>query len=157
MPFKKTTLFVILLGSLLLASVGGILMASNNPTNSEELLPTISGKPISTSALNIVNKEGKVRATLSLWDGEHPALIMGDGQCDRRASLAVYGRERTGLTLYGEDCKRRVALEVQSDDLPTFVLRDHLDTPRVQIVLSKDGSPLVRLLDPNGKAMWEKP
>ncbi len=156
MIFTKTRVFVALVGSLFLGSIGGILMASTNPTNAESS-SVDSGKPISTSALNIVNKEGKVRATLSLWDGEHPALIMGDGHCDRRASLAVYGKERTGLTLYGEDCKRRVALEVQSDDLPTFVLRDHLDTPRVQIVLSKDGSPIVRLLDPNGKAVWEKP
>lgn len=156
MPFKQTTLLAVLLGSLFLGSMGGMLMASNNPTESE-LTPPDSGKPISTSALNIVNNEGKVRASLSLWDGEHPALIMGDEQCDRRASFAVYGKERTGLTLYGEDCKRRVALEVQSDDLPTFVLRDHLDTPRVQIVLNKDGSPLVRLFDANGKAVWEKP
>lgn len=156
MPFKHRKLLAVLLGSLFLGSIGGMLLASTNHTDSE-LSPTNSGKPISTSALHIVNKEGKVRATLSLWDGEHPALIMGDDQCDRRTSLAVYGKERTGLTLYGEDCKRRVALEVQSDDLPTFVLRDHLDNPRVQIVLNKDGSPLVRLLDSNGKGVWEKP
>ncbi|MFZ1747474.1 MAG: hypothetical protein WBO24_18335 [Nitrospirales bacterium] len=156
MPFKKTTLLAILFGSLFLGSIGGMLLASTNPTDSE-LSARNSGKPISTSALHIVNEEGKVRATLSLWDGEHPALIMGDDQCDRRTSLAVYGKERTGLTLYGEDCKRRVALEVQSDDLPMLVLRDHLDTPRVQVVLNKDGSPLVRLFDSNGKAAWEAP
>ncbi|GJL68600.1 MAG: hypothetical protein NPIRA06_12350 [Nitrospirales bacterium] len=155
MPLKKTTWLTIVLGSLLLVSMGGMLLASTNPTESE-LSATNVGEPISTSALHIVNGEGQVRATLSLWDGDHPALIMGDEQCDRRTSLAVYGKERTGLTLYGEDCKRRVALEVQRDDLPMFVLRDHLDNPRVQVVLNKDGSPLVRLFDADGKALWEK-
>ncbi|WP_342347620.1 hypothetical protein [uncultured Nitrospira sp.] len=156
MPLRKTSLLAVLVGSLFLGSMGGMLLASTNSTD-PDISPAHSGKPISTSALHIVNEEGKVRATLSLWDGQHPALIMGDDQCDRRTSLAVYGKERTGLTLYGEDCKRRVALEVQSDDLPSFVLRDHLDIPRVQVVLNKDGSPLVRLLDANGKGMWEKP
>ncbi|HBP86588.1 MAG: hypothetical protein KC592_05150 [Nitrospira sp.] len=156
MPIKHTTFLAVLLGSLLMGSVGGILLGSPIATGSESS-PTNSKNPISTSALHIVNEEGKVRATLSLWDGEHPALIMGDDQCDRRASLAVYEKERTGLTLYGEDCKRRVALEVQGDDLPTFVLRDHMDTPRVQVVLNQDGSPLVRLFDENGKAVWRKP
>ncbi len=155
MPLKKTTWLAIVLGSLLMGSMGGMLLASTNPTDSE-LSATNGGEPISTSALHIVNEEGKVRATLSLWDGDHPALIMGDDHCDRRASLAVYGKARTGLTLYGEDCKRRVALEVQSDDFPMFVMRDHLDNPRVQVVLNKDGSPLVRLFDANGKALWEK-
>lgn len=156
MPFKNTAFLAILIGSLFFGSVGGMLLASSDSTESK-LPATKSAGPISTSALHIVNGEGKVRAMLSLWDGEHPALIMGDDHCDRRTSLAVYGKERTGLTLYGEDCKRRVALEVQSDDLPMFVLRDHLDTPRVQVVLNKDGSPLVRLFDANGKTMWEKP
>ncbi|HSF08315.1 MAG TPA: hypothetical protein VLA60_02815 [Nitrospirales bacterium] len=156
MPLKKPTWSAIVLASLFLGSMGGMLLASTNPTDSK-VSATNVGEPISTSALHIVNEEGKVRATLSLWDGDHPALIMGDEYCDRRASLAVYGKERTGLTLYGEDCKRRVALEVQSDDLPMFVLRDHLDTPRVQVVLNKDGSPLVRLFDANGKTLWEKP
>lgn len=156
MSLKKTTWLTIVLGSVLMGSMGGMLLAS--PDSTDTKLPAKnSGKPISTSALHIVNGEGQVRATLSLWDGDHPALIMGDEHCDRRAFLAVYGKERTGLTLYGEDCKRRVALEVQGDDLPMFVLRDHLDTPRVQVVLNKDGSPLVRLFDGKGKALWEKP
>lgn len=156
MSLKKTTWWATVLGLLLLGSMGGMLLASTNPTDSK-VSATNSGQPITTSALHIVNEEGEVRATLSLWDGEHPALIMGDDHCGRRTSLAVYGKERTGLTLYGEDCKRRVALEVQNDDLPMFVLRDHLDNPRVQVVLNKDGSPLVRLFDANGKALWEKP
>lgn len=156
MPCKKPTVLAVLVGSLFLGSLGGMLLASTNPTDAA-LSPANSEKPITTSALNIVNEAGEIRATLGLWDGEHPALIMGDAQCNRRTSLAVYGKERTGLTLYGEDCKRRVALEIQNDDLPTFVLRDHRDTPRVQIVLSKDGSPLVRLMDANGKGVWERP
>lgn len=156
MSSRQTVLLAVLSGALFLGSMGGMLLASTNPIGSE-LSPTNSWKPISTSALHIVNEEGKVRATLSLWDGEHPALIMGDDRYDRRTSLAVYGKERTALTLYGVDCKRRVALEVQSDDLPTFVLRDHLDNPRVQVLLNNDGSPLVRLFDSNGKAAWETP
>ena len=156
MLLRSTSWWATVLGLLLLSSMGGMLLASTNPTDSQ-MSANNPGKTITTSGLHIVNEEGKVRATLSLWDGDHPALIMGDDHCDRRASLAVYGKERTGFTLYGEDCKRRVALEVQNDDLPNFVLRDHLDTPRVQVVLNKDGSPLVRLFDANGKALWEKP
>lgn len=145
-----------LLGLLLVVSLGGTLFAVTQSTGAESSSAQ-AGPPIFTSALNIVNDAGEVRATLGLWDGEHPALIMGDAQCERRTSLSVYGKERSGLTLYGQDCKRRVALEVQHDDEPTVILRDHEGTPRVQVSLARDGSPLVRLLDSNGKSVWEKP
>ncbi len=144
------------LGLLAIGFVGGVVLSSDQPFAAEEA-KFQAAAPIYTSAINIVDQEGKIRASLGLWDGNHPALVLGDDQCDRRASLAVYGKERTGLTLYGEDCKRRVALEVQYDDLPTFVLRDHRDHPRVQVLLNRDGSPLVRLFDDEGKALWEKP
>lgn len=155
MHFKTTMLTATLLGAFLVGSLGGVFFASTKPTIAE-LSPVHPVSPIFTTGLNIVNQEGKVRATLNLWDGENPALIMGDAHCDRRTSLAVYGKERTGLTLYGEDCKRRVALEVLIGDQPTFVLRDHQDTPRVQILLNRDGSPLIRLFDSKGKSVWEK-
>lgn len=156
MPMSTTKLMiVILVGSVFIGSIGGMFMASTRTTRAETSSVQPAG-PIVTSGIHIVNHEGEVRATLGLWDGEHPALVLGNKQCDRRASFAVYGKERTGITLYGEDCKRRVALEVEADDVPSFVLRDHTDTPRAQIRLNHDGSPLIRLFDSNGKMTWEK-
>jgi len=144
-----------LVGAVFAGSIAGIFMAWTKTTHAE-ISSVQTGGPIVTSGINIVNQDGKVRATLGLWDGEHPSLILGDAQCNRRASFAVYGKERTGITFYGEDCKRRVALEVEAHDVPSFVLRDHRDTPRAQIRLNQDGSPLIRLFDSNGKSIWEK-
>ncbi|MDR4493480.1 MAG: hypothetical protein AB7P17_00295 [Nitrospirales bacterium] len=152
----KLTVIVTLIGSVVLGSIAGIFLTSTRLTMAE-VSSVKSNRPIFTSGINIVNADGQVRATLGLWDEEHPALILGDAQCDRRASFAVFGKERTGITLYGQDCKRRAALEVEADDVPSFVLRDHSDTPRAQIRLNHDGSPLIRLFDANGRAVWEQP
>ncbi len=151
------TVTAFLLGPLLAGFLGGYLVASTGSSVAEEPAPVRAGQPVFTSGVHLVNEEGDVRASFSLWDGEHPALIMGDAQCERRAFFAVYDKERTGFTLYGDDCKRRAALEVDIHDQPTLVLRDQRDTPRFQVLLNPDGSPLVRLFDLNGKILWEKP
>ena len=39
------------------------------PSNAE-LAPSTPGQSITTSGLQIVNQEGKIRATLSLWNAE---------------------------------------------------------------------------------------
>ncbi len=85
---------------------------------------------ITTKGLQLVNEKGEIRASLVLWDGNHPALIMGDDKCDRRLSLAVQAPERAALKLFGDDCKRRAALEIQPLGVPEFVLRDNDDIPR---------------------------
>ncbi len=113
--------------------------------------------PLTTTGLTIINQAGKHRASLTLWDGEHPALIFSDDTCDRRASLIVAPQERAALTLFGKDCKRRVELELQADDLPTFVLRDNNDIPRARLHLLADGSPVFALYDANGKRLRSMP
>ncbi|GKS58092.1 hypothetical protein YTPLAS18_16190 [Nitrospira sp.] len=113
--------------------------------------------PVTTTGITIVTEEGQPRASLTLWDNQHPALIFADDKCERRAALTVAPMERAGLTLYGEDCKRRVALELQADDLPSLVLRDTEDVPRARLHLLKDGSPVFALYDPTGKRLQTFP
>lgn len=113
--------------------------------------------PVTTTGLTIVNEAGEPRATLSLWDGEHPALIFSDKGCDRRASLIIAPQERATLTMYGKDCKRRIALELQADDLPSFVLRDSHDVPRARLHLLDDGTPIMAFYDLNGKLLKSMP
>jgi hypothetical protein len=112
---------------------------------------------ITTNGIQLVNEEGKVRASLRLWDGEHPALILSDDVCDRRASFSVYPKMRAGLAFYGDDCKRRAALELEADRLPELVLRDQFDVPRYRVHFLKDGSPRMVLYGPNGKDIWKVP
>ena len=113
--------------------------------------------PLTTTGLTIVTETGEPRASLKLWDGEHPALIFSDKGCERRASLIVAPRERAALTLYGEDCKRRAALELQGDDMPTFVLRDNNGIPRARLHLLADGSPVFAFYGANGKLLKSMP
>jgi len=113
--------------------------------------------PATTTGLTIVTEAGEPRATLSLWDGEHPALIFSDKGCDRRASLIIAPQERATLTMYGKDCKRRIALELQADDLPSFVLRDSHDVPRARLHLLDDGTPVMAFYDLNGKLLKSMP
>ena len=49
---------------------------------------------IITRGIKLVNDEGETRASLILWDGEHPALVLSDKACARRATISVYPRER---------------------------------------------------------------
>ncbi len=112
---------------------------------------------ITTQGIRLVNEEGKVRASLALWDGKHPALILSDDVCDRRASFSVYPNERAGFAFFGDDCKRRAALELEADRLPELVLRDQFDVPRYRVHLLKDGSPRIVLYGPNGKSVWNAP
>jgi hypothetical protein len=113
--------------------------------------------PITTAGLTIINQEGKPRASLQLWDGEHPALVLSDAGCARRAELIVSPQEHTALTMFGKDCKRRVAIEVHADDLPSLVLRDQHDVPRMVARLLQDGSPVLDFLDANGKRIKSMP
>lgn len=114
-------------------------------------------RPITTTGLFLTNHKGEIRASLTLWDEEHPALVLGDKHCERRASLIVSPRERATLTMFGEDCKRRAALEIQPDDEPAFTLRDHHDVPRARISLLPTGRPQVHLYDENGATLWKAP
>ncbi|MDT7043758.1 hypothetical protein [Candidatus Nitronereus thalassa] len=112
---------------------------------------------ITTKGLQIVNDKGEPRASLFLWDGEHPALILGDKTCDRRLALTVRDREQAALTLFGENCKRRAVLETQTLGGPEFVLRDHQDVPRARIQLLADGTPTLTMYGPNGGLQWKAP
>jgi hypothetical protein len=112
---------------------------------------------ITTKGLQLVNDKGEIRASLVLWDGEHPALIMGDATCDRRLSLAVQARQTASLTLFGDECKRRAVLEIQPLGVPEFVLRDNNDTPRARVQLLADGTPSLTLYEPHGSVAWKAP
>lgn len=113
--------------------------------------------PVTTTGLTVVTEDGQPRASLTLWDKQHPALVFSDDTCERRAALVVAPMERAALTLYGEDCKRRVALELQADDVPSLVLRDNQDVPRARLHLLKDGSPVFAVYGPTGKRLQTLP
>ncbi|MEP6934925.1 MAG: hypothetical protein ABI988_13465 [Nitrospirota bacterium] len=104
-----------------------------------------------------MNDAGKPRASLQLWDGEHPALVLSDDQCATRAALTVSPRERTAVTIFGNDCKRCIAVELHEDDVPSFVLRNQYDVPRVLVQLLPDGRPILDFLDQNGKRVASMP
>lgn len=70
--------------------------------------------PLTTTGLTIINQAGQPRANLTLWDGEHPALIFSDNTCDRRASLIVTPQKQAALPLFGKDCELRYTLRSQS-------------------------------------------
>ena len=114
-------------------------------------------RPVTTTGLFLTNAKGEPRASLTLWDGEHPALVLADAECPRRAALMVSPHEQASLTLYGDNCKRRVALEIQPDDEPALTLRDHNDVPRARIHLLTTGRPQVYLYDDRGATLWRAP
>lgn len=117
----------------------------------------LGDRPVTTTGLFLTNAKGETRASLTLWDEEHPALVLGDAECPRRASLIVSPRERASLTLFGQDCKRRAALEIQPDDEPAFTLRDHNDVPRARVHLLPTGTAQVYLYDEHGGTLWKAP
>ena len=131
------------------AFLGGMVLSGifQNDQASGQLEPR---KFIRTKGLQIVNDQGKVRASLALWDGEHPALILGDQACDRRLALSVRDQQRAALTIFGDDCKRRVVLETQRLGGPDFV-------PRARIQLLADGTPALTTYGPNGGIQWRAP
>jgi len=67
-----------------------------------------------TNSLTIIHQAGQPRASLTLWDREHPALTFSDNTCDRRASVIVAPQKQAALPLFGKDCTLRHTLRSQS-------------------------------------------
>ena len=152
--FASTTRvgYILVLVSFLLGSVTSWALWANSVNGQIE-----SRQFITTKGLQLVNDKGEIRGSLILWDGEHPALILGDATCDRRLSLAVQARQTASLTLFGDECKRRAVLEIQPLGVPEFVLRDNDDTPRARIHLLADGTPKLTLYKNHGSVAWAAP
>lgn len=139
-----------------LAGAAGTFLVLYSPSQAPAV-SQLGDRPVTTTGLFLTNEKGETRASLTLWDEEHPALVLGDAHCERRASLVVSPRERATFTMFGEDCKRRVALEVQPDDAPAFTLRDDEDIPRARIYLLPTGTAQLVLYDDQGATLWKAP
>jgi hypothetical protein len=114
-----------------------------------------AGKVVTAQEFRLVTPDGKMRAKLFLWDGQHPMLAMTDAACKARATFGLSEQEgQPSLVLYDEECRRRAAMDLVPDGLPQVTFRDDTDVPRAQLHLLKDGSPILRLFDPQGKTQW---
>ena len=116
-----------------------------------------SPKIVTAEEFRLVNKDGKPRATLLLWNGDLPALTMADEECHNRVFLGVFNEAQPALLLNDKGCQQRATLDLQPHGLPALTLRDKNNHVRVRVRLLEDGSPVLSLFDKNGKESWSAP
>ncbi len=152
---------MLVLATLVTGFIGGtfssLVFVGQNVIAQESQQPGIPGTMVVAEEFRLVNKEGHVRAKLTLWDGELPALVFGDGTCHTRAMLGIFNGEQPALILSDKDCQERAGLDMQPDGLPGLTLRDKENVPRVWIKLLKDGSPIMDTFNEKGEATWSVP
>lgn len=111
-------------------------------------------KVVTAEEFRLVNKDGKPRATLLLWNGDLPALTMADEECHNRVFLGVFNEAQPALLLNDKGCQQRASLDLQPHGLPAFTLRDKKNRVRARVRLLKDGSPVLTLMDQDGNVTW---
>lgn len=135
---------------------------------------TDGGGPV----LGLADKDGRVRAFLSLLSDGAPLLALSDTEGKARVTLGFdqgvadltfldrAGKRRVQLA-FGPDLARlvfsdqgekvRAALGVGPDGVPTLGLFDKDGHPRAGLSLHADGEPGLVLADKDGKVIWKAP
>jgi hypothetical protein len=109
---------------------------------------------IKANAFLVVDKNGKLRATLAM-DKDGPSLILADENEKPRAILAMYKKFGPTLGLRDENGELRAALAVHNVG-PLLNLSDENGKPRIVMSVHKTG-PLSWITDENGNSVWQAP
>ncbi|MFB3066243.1 MAG: hypothetical protein ACE10D_06975 [Planctomycetota bacterium] len=103
---------------------------------------------LEVGSLTLKDKDGKVRATLSVASGS-PALALFDKDKTLRAWLGVVSDGSVTLDLFDKDGNARAAFAVLADGSPGLALNDKDGELRVALKVV-DGSPGLGLYDQDG-------
>lgn len=109
-------------------------------------------------ALCMRDKNGKINVLISSVDGE-PAIIInqkdGKGSASLRGNL-VESQNWPGLLISDETGKNRVILGIMNDS-PVLFLNDNNKNPRAMISITKEGSPIIKLMNKRGNNIFSAP
>ncbi len=130
-------------------------------------LPTPAPLPnvLKAERFEVVGKDGKVRAFLSILEDGRPTLALLDDKGELRAwlFLSADGSPRLVLSHKGllvlTDAKGefRSLLRLDQAGSPTLALSDGAGNIRSVLGLGEDGSPTLVLRDKEGKIIWFAP
>jgi hypothetical protein len=102
----------------------------------------------------VVDKDGKLRATLGIGAEGATGLVLPDGLVltdkngQPRASLGLAADGAPGLMLYDPGLRYRVALDVAPDGAPALALAGKEGRTRAELILPTEGGPGLVLYDP---------
>lgn len=136
--------------------LGGVLVQlGHNSLAVSSAMANVQKNVLTTQEVRLTTADGQVVAQLMLWDGQRPILQLGDARCPARFSMGISEQQgQPFLTLSDDNCQRRVTMDLIPDGLPQLAFRDETNVPRARLHLLKDGSPILRLFDPNGRTLW---
>lgn len=110
---------------------------------------------IRAERFEVVDKDGKLRATLGTGAAGASGLVLPDGLVltdkngQPRASLGLAADDGApGLMLYDPGLRYRVALDVAPDGAPALALASKEGRTRAELILPTEGGPGLVLYDP---------
>lgn len=127
--------------------------------------PAPAASVLRTERLEIVDKEGRVRALLTTLEDTRPTLALLDKSGEFRAWLFLSEDGSPKLALVNNPLlvltdaagEFRLVLRLDREGSPSLGLSDNTGTFRSMLQLTKDGSPVLSLHDKEGKVTWSTP
>ncbi|MCS6926253.1 MAG: hypothetical protein NZ578_10190 [Candidatus Binatia bacterium] len=144
----------LLLGTILAGFIGGIgasWVLHSAPTWAQKTceLPAV----IRAERFEVVDRDGKLRATLGTGSTGAPGPVLSDGLVlidnngQPRANLGLAADGAPGLMMYDPGLRYRIALDVAPDGAPALALASKEGRTRAELVLPSEGGPGLILYD----------
>lgn len=108
---------------------------------------------IRAERFEVVDRDGKLRATLGTGSTGAPGLVLSDGLVlidnngQPRANLGLAADGAPGLMLYDPGLRYRIALDVAPDGAPALALASKEGRTRAELVVPSEGGPSLILYD----------
>jgi hypothetical protein len=112
---------------------------------------TAAPKVVRAQKFEVVDAQGRVRATLGLLPDGSPSLELTDEQGKTRAQLSLYSDGSPYLGLQDAKLMPHAMLGVRSDGSPYLGLQDAKLKTRAELSLDSGGRPSLALSDEQGK------
>lgn len=115
------------------------------------------GEPDGSIALRLADRNGVVRAGLSVGADGFPHLALNGADGRPRALLTARPDDWPTLVFFDKWGKRRLALDVGLGGWPVLALADERGDDRAVLQVAPDGTPVLVFFDKTGKVSWKAP
>lgn len=115
------------------------------------------GEPDGSIALRLADRNGVVRARLSVGADGFPHLALNGADGRPRALLTAKPDDWPNLVFFDKWGKRRLVLDVGLGGWSVLALADERGDDRAVLQVAPDGTPVLVFFDKTGKVSWKAP
>jgi len=132
----------------------GMILTAKPALAEKELL---HAKVVTAEEFRFLDKDGRLRAVISVLPDGIIGLIFYDKHGIRRALLGVLPNGRPILSLHGQEGNSGAILAVLPDELPVLSLYGSEGKSGATLGLLTDGSPELTFYDKDHNPIWKAP